>query len=140
MNDTARGIRNNNPLNIRDSKDKFLGERSSDTDSAFKQFISPAYGYRAAFCILGTYLSRGLNTIDKIIRAWAPPQDHNNTEGYIQHVCQFSRVERFKILNANSGKDYIEIVKAMCRVESGVPANEADVLSGFNMQRKLRKL
>ena len=76
---TSRGIRNNNPLNIRRNGDHFQGEVVAGSDREFKQFTSMAYGYRAAFVVLGTYLAQGRNTIEKIIRAWAPPTE-NNTE------------------------------------------------------------
>lgn len=137
---TPRGLRNNNPLNVRDNGDKFVGERAVDTDPGFKQFISDAYGYRAAFCVFGTYLSRGVNTIDKIIKSWAPPQDHNNTEGYINRVAAMSGVGRFQILTALSGNEYIKIATAMCFVENGMQANMSDLMQGFMMQTKIRKL
>ncbi len=47
-----RGIRNNNPLNIRRSKDKWQGLRALQTDTAFCQFETMAYGWRAAFVLL----------------------------------------------------------------------------------------
>ena len=47
-----RGIRNNNPLNIRKSKDQWQGMRREQTDSAFCQFENLAYGWRAAFKLL----------------------------------------------------------------------------------------
>mgnify|MGYP003533551919 FL=1 len=47
----SRGIRNNNPLNIRLSADKWQGMREEQTDKAFVQFKSMAYGYRAAWII-----------------------------------------------------------------------------------------
>ena len=56
---TPRGIRNNNPLNIRHSRDRFQGEVVPSRDGAFKQFSSMAYGYRAAFVTLATYLECG---------------------------------------------------------------------------------
>ena len=39
-----RGLRNNNPLNIRISKDNFIGELVPSGDKAFKQFKSIEYG------------------------------------------------------------------------------------------------
>ena len=45
----TRGIRNNNPLNIRHSSDRWEGAREEQTDSAFVQFQTMAYGYRAAW-------------------------------------------------------------------------------------------
>ena len=44
----SRGLRNNNPLNIRHSADKWEGTRIVQTDKSFVQFTSMAYGYRAA--------------------------------------------------------------------------------------------
>ena len=47
-----RGIRNNNPLNIRRSKDQWQGMRREQTDPSFCQFENLAYGWRAAFKLL----------------------------------------------------------------------------------------
>lgn len=133
---TPRGIRNNNPLNIRRNGDHFQGEVVPGSDREFKQFTTMAYGYRAAFVVLGTYLAQGRNTIEKIIRAWAPPTE-NNTEAYINTVEKRSGVGRTKVLTAESGGDYRKIVAAMSHCENGVPANMADVEAGFRMQRKI---
>ena len=51
----SRGIRNNNPLNIRRSTDRWEGARIEQTDKAFVQFTSMAYGYRAAWKTLESY-------------------------------------------------------------------------------------
>ena len=48
----ARGIRNNNPLNIRRSKDKWQGMKALQTDAQFCQFETMPYGWRAAFVML----------------------------------------------------------------------------------------
>ena len=53
-----RGIRNNNPLNIRHSADKWQGASVEQKDKSFVQFKSMAYGYRAAWRILQTYYER----------------------------------------------------------------------------------
>lgn len=50
----TRGLRNNNPLNIRKSSTRYQGEVAG-TDPAFKTFKTMAWGYRAAFAILKTY-------------------------------------------------------------------------------------
>lgn len=96
-------------------------------------------GYRAAFVIFGTYLTRGINTIEKIIRTWAPPQDGNDTEAYIRNVSMRSGVPRTKILTNNSGVDYIKIVVAMAFSECSVIANIMEVERGFAAQTKIRK-
>lgn len=51
----TRGIRNNNPLNIRHSKDQWQGVVATQTDQSFVQFESMAYGYRAVWKILESY-------------------------------------------------------------------------------------
>ena len=132
-----RGIRNNNPLNIRRNGDRFQGEIVPGSDREFKQFSSMAYGYRAAFVLLGTYLAHGRDTVEKIIRTWAPPTE-NDTEGYIAHVVQRSGVGRDKTLAADSGGDYRKIVAAMSHCENGIPAVMTDVEAGFRLQNKIR--
>lgn len=134
---TPRGIRNNNPLNIRHNRDMFQGEVRPATDRSFKQFKSMAYGYRAAFVILGSYLGRGLNTVEKIIGQWAPPTE-NNTASYVNTVEKRSGVGRTNVLTANSGSDYRKIVAAMCHCENGVAADMAALEMGFRMQNKIR--
>lgn len=135
----ARGVRNHNLLNIRHNKDLFQGEIRPSSDPAFKQFTTNVFGYRAAFCIFGTYLARRLNTIEKIVRAWAPPEDHNNTEGYIRNVSARSGIPRTKTLTNRSGADYIKIAVAMAFSECGVIANVFEVEQGFNLQNKIKK-
>lgn len=135
----SRGLRNNNPLNIRHNPDTFVGEVPGN-DKAFKTFISQAHGYRAAFVTLHTYLVKyGRNTIGKIISAWAPPEDNNDTEAYIASVEKQSGIARDKVLSADNGKDYIKIVAAMSKVENGTAARIQEVESGFNLQWKIKK-
>jgi len=130
-----RGLRNNNPLNIRHSTDNFQGEIKG-TDSAFKTFISMPYGYRAAFVTLATYHSKGCNTIEKIVTRWASPNE-NNTAGYIANVEKWSGVPRHKVLSLADGGDYIMIVAAMSFIENGRNADISEVRAGFNLQTKI---
>ena len=45
-----RGLRNNNPLNIRrNNKTNWIGQCNKQEDRSFVQFRSMPYGYRAAF-------------------------------------------------------------------------------------------
>lgn len=132
---TPRGYRNNNPLNIRHNADVFQGE-TKGADKSFKTFVSMPYGYRAAFVTLATYLSRGWNTIEKIISRWAPPNE-NDTQAYIVNVEKWSGVPRNKILTAADGADYILIVAAMSFVENGTNADINQVKVGFALQTKI---
>jgi hypothetical protein len=134
----ARGLRNNNPLNIRHNPDTFVGEVEG-ADKSFKTFKDRAHGYRAAFVMLHTYLVKyRRDTIEKIVRAWAPPSE-NDTESYIANVEKRSGVSRDKVLTAKSGEDYIKIVAAMSFSENGRKAVMKEVEDGFNLQWKITK-
>ena len=89
-----RGIRNNNPLNIRrTAKDQWKGLRAQQTDASFCQFERLEYGWRAAFYLLTrTYYHKyRLYTIRMIISRWAPPRE-NLTETYIQNVSRLTGI------------------------------------------------
>ena len=89
-----RGIRNNNPLNIRrTTKDQWKGMAEAQTDRAFVQFKSLEYGWRAAFYLLTrTYYHKyRLYTIRMIINKWAPPQE-NLTSTYVENVSRLTGI------------------------------------------------
>ena len=89
-----RGIRNNNPLNIRrTAKDEWQGLRAQQTDASFCQFESLEYGWRAAFYLLTrTYYHKyRLYTIRMIVNKWAPPQE-NLTATYIENVSRLTKI------------------------------------------------
>ena len=90
-----RGIRNNNPLNIRRGKDQWQGLRAQQTDAQFCQFETLEYGWRAAFYLLTrTYYHKyRLYTIRAIINKWAPPHE-NLTATYIENVSRLTGIER----------------------------------------------
>jgi hypothetical protein len=132
---TPRGIRNNNPLNIRHNADVFQGETKGN-DTSFKTFATMPYGYRAAFVTLATYNARGCNTIEKIISHWAPPIE-NDTETYIANAEKWSGVAADEVLTAADGANYIMIVAAMSFVENGVNADINQLKAGFALQNKI---
>ena len=116
----TRGIRNNNPLNIRHGKSQWVGMRKVQTDKAFVQFTERVFGYRAAFVLLRNYIGRGVNTIGKIIARWAPPGDGNNTQAYIEHVSITTGIDANKVLRFEDKDDLVEIVRSMAQIESGI--------------------
>jgi hypothetical protein len=133
---TPRGLRNNNPLNIRHNADVFQGETKGN-DKSFKTFISMPYGYRAGFVVLHTYLTKhGLNTIEKKIARFAPPSE-NDTQAYIRTVVRYSGVAADEVLTAASGDKYILIVSAMSFVENGVNADIQQIKAGFALQNRI---
>ena len=84
-----KGIRNNNPGNIRISNANWKGKvpLSENTDGQFEQFTDMKWGARAMVDLLKNYIEDdGANTISKIITRYAPAKDSNNTAGYIAYV------------------------------------------------------
>ena len=133
---SARGLRNNNPGNIRKSKDLFLGEIRPSADKAFKQFENMAYGYRAMFRILGNYVRHyKLDTLEKMITRWAPPKE-NNTKNYINSVSEWSGVAKDSKVWIDNRQQMCAIVAAMSRMENGVKANMSEVEQGFDLAQK----
>lgn len=129
---TSRGLRNNNPGNIRLSSTRYLGEIDS-TDSAFKQFKSMAHGYRAMFVLLHTYQKKHhLNTIAAMISRYAPAVE-NHTEAYINAVSEWSGVPATSRITTTNGDIMVPIIAAMSRVENGVFAHMPDVVEGWDM-------
>ena len=116
----TRGIRNNNPLNIRHGKSQWVGMRKVQTDKAFVQFTERVFGYRAAFILLRNYIGSGRNTIEKIISRWAPPSDGNNTWSYIEHVSITTGIGARRPLRWEDKNELVNIVRSMAQIESGI--------------------
>ena len=74
----SRGIRNNNPGNIRRSATKWAFLKPVQSDKAFCQFIEMKYGIRAFFILMRTYrYNYGLKTVGQILRRYAPPSEND---------------------------------------------------------------
>ena len=132
-----RGIRNNNPLNIRKSKDNWQGLRTLQEDREFCQFSSMAYGWRAAFVILcKTYYGKHkLRTIRALITRWAPPKE-NNTEVYIRRVTDRIGIGPDRELGSpqEHPAQWMMIAMAMAIVECGTAQLDyLSMLKGFEL-------
>ena len=112
----TRGIRNNNPLNIRRTQTQWKGQREEQTDRDFVQFRSMQWGIRAAFCLLRTYAEKyGLRSVEQIVSRWAPPSE-NNTQDYIAHVCRLTGLDPQQPLERCQ---WSILLQAMARIETG---------------------
>ncbi|WP_348724578.1 structural protein P5 [Parabacteroides goldsteinii] len=132
-NEIPRGLRNNNPGNIRINSDLFQGEVRPSKDKSFKQFETMAYGYRAIFKILRSYYNNyHLDTIRKMITRWAPPKE-NHTEKYIQFVSGYAGIPADDLINVNNRELMIRIAAGMSRMENGRDADMSDVIAGWNL-------
>ncbi|EAS1940677.1 structural protein [Salmonella enterica subsp. enterica] len=118
---TPRGIRNNNPGNIRQGDDwQGLVAKSQRTDKSFCQFTTPEYGIRAMIIILRNYQRRhGLNTVTGIINRWAPSNE-NNTQAYINSVAQATGVAPDQRIDTTDSRFMVKLLQAIIRHENGV--------------------
>lgn len=115
----TRGIRNNNPGNIRKSKDPWQGLAERQTDAAFFVFKSPMYGIRALARVLITYQDKkNLRTIKDIIRRWAP-QTENDTNAYIISVADATGFAQDQLLDMHRFDHLMPLVAAIIRHENG---------------------
>lgn len=132
-----RGIRNNNPLNIRKGNN-WKGERPNQTDKAFEEFESMEMGVRAGFYLIRKYmtgyngLTEKFNTIEKIIRRWAPASE-NNTQAYIDTVAKKTGISPRLKLSFQSKRQMADIVAAMIEVECGQSIDRQIIESGYDM-------
>ena len=119
---TKRGYRNNNPLNIRLSGNNWKGEVKPSADNAFCQFVTMAYGFRAAMCCIRTYIRKyNCVTIQEIINRWAPWTDGNNPVRYATRVCNTWPEDFTKdtVINYTNKEQMTKLVYAMAIVENG---------------------
>ena len=128
----ARGYRNCNPGNIRNSSVRYLGEKES-TDIAYKQFESMAWGFRAMFVLLHTYQVRyGLKTLQQMIERYAPPSE-NDTTGYVSYITRRTRIADISTVDTHSEKQMIPLVTAMAVMENGTEPDADDVHKGWEL-------
>lgn len=129
----SRGLRNNNPGNIRRSRVHYDGEVTPSRDAEFKEFESMAYGYRAMFTLLNTYRRRyNLSTIRQMINRYAPPSE-NFTEGYIRFISRTTGIRPDETLDTRAARDMIPVVAAMSEIENGTKAITSDVEAGWQL-------
>jgi len=124
----ARGLRNNNPGNIRHNpQNDWLGKTGVD-DKGFVIFDKPENGIRAIARTLDSYARRGIDTVSEIISTWAPSVE-NNTSSYIAHAA--------KKLGRGAGdrvsrSDYAELIEVIIQHENGQqPYDRGTILRGI---------
>ncbi|MGV7962020.1 structural protein [Photorhabdus tasmaniensis] len=117
---SSRGVRNNNPGNIRWGDDwQGLVPESQRTDNAFCQFASPEYGIRAMIKVIQNYNRKyRINTVSGIVSRWAPTNE-NNTGGYISHVCKDTEVTCDQVVDVFNKEFMTKLIKSVITMENG---------------------
>ena len=130
-----RGIRNNNPGNIRHGAN-WLGLKPNgrNMDSAFCVFTAPVYGIRALAKVLINYKRiHGLNTVRQIVSRYAPPNE-NQTTAYIQSVAKQLGVYPDTVIDIEERGVLTVFIKAVIRMENGIqPYSDELIQQGIEL-------
>lgn len=133
----TRGERNNNPGNIRPAGYTWQGQTGQDCGSmgCYVKFSTPIMGIRALARDLLTKYNRGLDTVRKIINAYAPPVE-NNTASYINAVSNKLGVLPDTKINMNDINTHIAFVYAVIQHENGrVIYTPSQIAEGVSIAR-----
>lgn len=131
-NKAPRGIRNNNPGNIRYTGTVWKGLATPPTDGAFCVFTHPKYGLRALVLLLRNYNRYyDIRTIKSIINRFAPSSE-NNTTAYIESVCKATSFNDYEQLDLEKEAVLLPLMKAIIKHENGQqPYTDEQILEGM---------
>ena len=143
----TRGLRNNNPLNIRHSADRWQGARIMQTDPDYVQYKDIKWGFRAAWKILDTYCltfkkeGKAYN-VKNIIGRWAPPTE-NDTDAYVRAVVKLSGLGGNENMprpkhywNFEEVDKLVRLIRARVCVENGIKwekVDTKDIWKGYDL-------
>lgn len=126
----VRGLRNNNPFNIKKSEHAWLG-KVEGKDPTFETFSSLKFGVRAGLKLLINYIVRGYDTPEKIIHRFAPTSE-NNTDNYIDYITRNRRNLHYQLPSERVGS-----LTAFCMLASRMIKYECCLteceLCGYNL-------
>lgn len=118
----VRGIRNNNPGNIRKGSQRIWeGEIYPGADPSFSEFKTMAYGVRALLIDLVNKHKKGLRTVQSIIYKYAPPTE-NYSKVYAEFVADRMGLDVNEAFSMTPN-NWIKFAKAIARFENGNAAS-----------------
>ncbi len=134
-NKTPRGIRNNNPGNIRHGSNWLgLDPNGKEKDASFCVFTAPVYGIRALAKLLQNYQKLySLDTPRKIINRYAPPNE-NQTLAYIDSVAKQLGITSDTKVDLTEVGTLTVFIKAIIRHENGIqPYSNETIQQAINL-------
>ena len=128
-----RGVRNNNPLNIRYvKKNKWQGRVLHKVDNDFEEFANMTFGYRAAFMLLHKYMNLyNLRCIYDVVARWAPNSDGNDVFSYASQVSDKTGIQMFAQIDWRDWGFMTRMAVAMAEVENGISMSYVPSLMGY---------
>ena len=120
-----------NPMSIRQGNQNWEGETgtySSKGSGDFVEYESPEYSFRAADKLLTNYSDLyGLNSVRGILNRYAPPEDNNPTEEYIDFVSTQAGIDPDQELDLNNPEIRSAILSPMAQFESKTAISPAEI-------------
>lgn len=131
-NRVPRGIRNNNPGNLRRTSDPWQGLTPKQADRDFFTFKTDIYGIRALARTLIAYQDEHrLRTIRQIISRWAPANE-NNTGAYIDAVAKRTGFDADRPLDMHRFEQIKSVLEAIIWHENGLqPYTDAQLIKAL---------
>lgn len=124
-----RGVRNNNPGNIRATGKPWDGQTGDDGEYA--KFATPEHGIRALGRNLLSYNKQGFDTVQEIIGRWAPPNE-NDTGAYVKTVAAKLGVAPDAQIDLTDINTLSKLSKAIMQHENGqMNYSDAQINSGL---------
>lgn len=129
------GYRNNNPLNILFGSSLWKGKVIPNTDTSTprkEQFISMAYGYRAALYLLRKHIRGGYGTLARLVNRWGTGATSDQVTSYVRYVSNKTGIAPTATLSADNMEQLCKVAWAMAGFENGkLPASMDDIYQGW---------
>ena len=117
--DLPLGLRNNNPMNVRETSITWQGELPHDGDG-YEDFAEPGDGIRAGARVLLNYQRKHeLMTIRGMITRYAPHADNNPTESYVNFVSRALNVPADARFSVEDIENLTLLAEAIIQFENG---------------------
>lgn len=131
------GQRINNPFNIRQYNQGFVGETGAE--DGFISFEDPMYGVRAADKVLTTYgRDRDIDSIRGLVSRFAPPSE-NETQSYIDYISGQLGIDADAEIDLSDPAMRSRILAPMAKIESRTeytPDQITAMIEQANLDRK----
>lgn len=139
FNDTSLplGYRNNNPLNILYGSSLWKGKVIPNTDTSTprkEQFISMAYGYRAALYLFRKHIRGGYDTLARLVNRWGTGATSDAETNYVRYVSSKTGISPGTRLNPDDMDTLCRVAYAMAGFENGkLPSSMEEIYQGWTL-------
>lgn len=125
----ARGIQNNNPMNLRISSIQWKNKIVPSKDHDFEQFLTAYDGIHAGMKnVCNYYKLHGLQTIKDIISRFAPSAE-NDTNSYITFVSRKLAVDPSAVIDPLDPSVLEQLGCAIIEFENGTNPYEQSLIN-----------